>query len=471
MTVRTAPARRVVWEEGMHLLPQHFQAQRRHAADQVARTIELLTPFSWGVAAVEVDREALASGTLALRHLHGRFPDGTPVSAPDVDLLPPPVALADRFSPTQQAHLACVVVSPWSAGTANVSGLADGEGEGTGDVAPELRRLRVVRQLLVDEATGDDPLEVRLAALALRLQLDHEVASGDVAIPVARIRRDGRGHFQLDEDYIPPALHLGGAPRLVAMTRALVALLEHKESALAAAAQLAPPTSAGGAAAYRGNEVASRWLLHAVRSALPALRHLHGTPSAHPERLYLELARLAGALCTFALGASPRDLPPYTHHDPTPVFDALEAHLRAHLGTVVSARALVVPLERVSEVLHTAPVTEPRAYEPGARWFLAVRASVSHAQLVERVPRLTKTSASAIVMRLVQDARDGLPITHLPVPPAGLAPTPGLAYFELQMAGPSAMALGKTREVGVYAPAELAGAYFELAVLLPDASS
>jgi predicted component of type VI protein secretion system len=95
---------------------------------------------------------------------------------------------------------------------------------------------------------------------------------------------------------------------------------------------------------------------------------------------------------------------------------------------------------------------------------------VSHAALVERVPRLAKVSASAIVARLVNDARDGLAIAHLPVPPAGLAPSPGLAYFELQMTGPNFLALGKTRELGVYTPAELQGAYLELAVLLPDAS-
>jgi type VI secretion system protein ImpJ len=464
-----APARRVVWEEGMHLLPQHFQAQRRHAADQVARSMDLLTPFGWGVAALELDHEALASGMLVLRHLQLRFPDGTSASAPDIDLLPPPVTLADRFSPTQQAQVAWVVLPPWSANAANVAGLEDAEAEGAeGAAAP--CRLQAVRQVVVDEATGGDPLEVRLAALALRVRLDHELGDGAVAVPVARIRRDGRGHFQADEEFVPPALHLGASPRLAALTRTLVSLLEHKESALAAAAQLAPPTAAGGAAAYRGNEVASRWLLHAVRSALPALRHLQGTPAAHPERLYLELARLAGALCTFALGVSPRDLPVYSHHDPTPAFDALETHLRAQLGTVVSARALVVPLERVNDLMQAALVPEPRAYEPGARWFLGVRAPVSHAALVERVPRLAKVSASAILARLVNDARDGLAIAHLPVPPAGLAPSPGLAYFELQMAGPNFLALGKTRELGVYTPAELQGAYIELAVLLPDAS-
>ena len=33
------PSRRVVWEDGMHLTPQHFQAQRRYHEEQTARTL------------------------------------------------------------------------------------------------------------------------------------------------------------------------------------------------------------------------------------------------------------------------------------------------------------------------------------------------------------------------------------------------------------------------------------------------
>jgi type VI secretion system protein ImpJ len=42
-------------------------------------------------------------------------------------------------------------------------------------------------------------------------------------------------------------------------------------------------------------------------------------------------------------------------------------------------------------------------------------------------------------------------------------------YFEVTLAGPCALTLKETREVGVYVPDALPGAYIELAILLPHA--
>jgi type VI secretion system protein ImpJ len=89
-------------------------------------------------------------------------------------------------------------------------------------------------------------------------------------------------------------------------------MLDAKGSALAAAAPPGAVPSGAGPAAYVGNELATRWLLHAVRSAEAPLRHLLATRGAHPERLWLELSRLAGALCTFSLDLRARATCPPT---------------------------------------------------------------------------------------------------------------------------------------------------------------
>ena len=287
-------------------------------------------------------------------------------------------------------------------------------------------------------------------------------------MPIARVRRDGRGQFQFDAEYVPPTLQIGASDQLMALLRRTVALLETKGSALAATINMAPSGVAGGAAAYVGNELATRWLLHAVRSADAPLRHLLLTRRAHPERLYIELSRLTGALCTFAMGAHPRDVPAYDHDDLTTCFEGLERQLRMHLDVVISARAIIVPLQRASEVLHVAAIADPRCFEPGAKWFLAVRADVSQADLIDRVQRLTKTCASKFVLELVRRAFNGLPTEHIPTPPAGLAPKPELTYFELTMSGPCAVSLADAREVGVYVPDALPGAYLEVAILVPQ---
>jgi type VI secretion system protein ImpJ len=320
--------------------------------------------------------------------------------------------------------------------------------------------------MITDEATGTDPLPVRFASRNLFLVFDEQVGDDVVSMPIARVQRDGAGNFQLDPDFIPPTLQLAASLRLMELLRRTIGLLEAKSSALAATLTSAPSSATGGAAAYIGNELATRWLLHAVRSAEAPLRHLLLTRRAHPERLYLELSRLAGALCTFALNATPRQLPLYDHDHLTECFDVLEQHLNAHLDVVISTRAIVVPLQQSTDVLHLAAITDARCFEPGARWFLAIRADVSEHELIDRVQRLTKTCASKFVMELVRRAFNGLPTEHIPSPPAALAPKADLSYFELSLTGPCALSLAESREVGVYVPSALPGAYLEIAVLV-----
>ena len=71
--------------------------------------------------------------------------------------------------------------------------------------------------------------------------------------------------------------------------------------------------TSGGRAEFSTRQIASFWLMHAVNSALAPLRHQFIAKRGHPEELFVELSRLAGALCTFALDSHPRDLPLYDH--------------------------------------------------------------------------------------------------------------------------------------------------------------
>ena len=481
----------------MFLAPHHFQAQRRHFEDGVSRALEVLCPFAWGVSSVAVDAEALANGTLALAHASGLLPDGTPFHLPGADLPPPPLVLAEHFSPTRDAHTVYLVLPPWRRDAPNVDGAdaeesagprlvvsgidaPDGMPHGNG-VPGEHARYVAVTRAVVDEASGRDASPIRFAAKNLRLALDDEashgspapgVPDGAVALAVARVRRDGAGRFVVDPEYVPPCLTYAASARLVALLGGLVGMLEAKGAALAATLATAgaagrAPEAAPGPAAYVGNELATRWLLHAVRSAEAPLRHLAAVRHAHPERLWAEVARLAGALCTFSLGTQPRDLPPYDHDDLAGCFGALERHLRVHLDAVVAASAVVIPLARVSAVLHSAAVADARCFAPGARWFLGVTAALPAAEVAARVPALVKACAGKYVLELVRRAYPGLAVDHVPAPPAGLAPRPGVTYFELALAGPCAQGLQDTREFGVYVPDGLPDARLELAVLVP----
>jgi type VI secretion system protein ImpJ len=456
----------------MFLAPQHFQAQRRHFEEGLALALDALFPFAYGVTSAGLDADALANGTLALQQARGILPDGTTFLAPEGDTVAP-VSLGERFSPTRDAHVVHLALPAWRGDAANVDDPQLGDawpafGE-SGNGHHERRYVATSRDV-VDETAGQDVATIRFATKRLRLLLDDEVTVADVSLPIARVRRDGAGRFIVDPDFIPPCLHIAASDRLMGMLRGIVGMLEAKGAALAATMAPVAPTAAGatsGASAYAGNELATRWLLHAVRSAEGPLRHLLAARRVHPERLWLELSRLAGALCTFSLTTQPRDLPIYAHDDLGTCFAALERHVRAHLDVVVASRAVVVPLSRSTDVLFVGAIADPRCFQPGARWFLGFRSAVGAAETLARVPQLTKVCASKFVLELVRRAYPGLTVEHVPSPPPGLAPRTDLAYFELTLSGPCATGLTDTREIGVYVPDGLPDPYIELAVLIP----
>ncbi len=441
----------------MALAPQHFQAQRRWLEDEATRAIDSVIPFAWGVAGVDLDADALRGGTLSLVHVRGRFRDGTPVQAPDPDPLPQLSALASRFSPTRESHLVHLALAGWQDDAPNVAG--------AGAAATDAMRFHRDERSLVDETTGLDALNVAVATKNLRLLLDDELTSGDGTLPLARIRRDAGGHFVIDGDYIPPCVQYGASARLVTMLHDMVQLLAAKSAALASSIA---GSDSPAAQAYVGNEVAIRWLLHAVRSAEAPLRHLLTNRTAHPEKLWMELSRLAGALCTFSLTVQARDLPVYDHEDLEGCFGALEYHLRAHLDAVVAARAVVVRLVETAPTLHTAVLTDARCFEPGARWFLGVRTGLGPLETATHFPGLAKACAAKFVLELVRRAFAGLPLEPVPTPPTGIAPRAEMSYFAITLDGPCAAALVQSREFGVYVPDSLPDTVLELAVLVPE---
>jgi type VI secretion system protein ImpJ len=332
-----------------------------------------------------------------------------------------------------------------------------------------------VTRLVTDEVGGVEQVPVQMAIPRLRLVLDDALPPDAVALPIARLKRDGAGHLVADDAFVPPCLRLTASPRLLGFLDALLAMLAAKGAALAAT--LAPAAGAGAPAAYAGNEVATHWLLHAIRSAEAPLRHLRAVGHVHPERLWTECARLMGALCTFSLTTRADDLPRYAHDDLTGAFEALERQLRTHLDVVVASQTMAVPFTAATQevlggTLHVAPVTDPRALAADARWFVALHPGAGAAsdfalRAAQLVPQLVKVCGSRYVAELVRRAYPGLPLAHLPAPPAALAPRPGTVYFELTREGPCETAIRGGDDVGAYVPVALAGGTLELVVRLP----
>ena len=437
----------VVWSEGMHLAQHHFQAQARWFEGLTAFTLSQLFFKPYGLAGCELDAEALLNGTVSVRHARGIMPDGLPFRFPD-DALPEPLDVRELFSPVHHSHLVLLSIPRERPGHP-----VFGEAAALNGSRGQVRYLAEPRRL-TDEATGTDEKPVMVGRKNFRLSLDTEAPDADerVWMPIARVRRDGAGHFVYDPSYVPPCLQIGASERLLGLAARVVEMLDAKADALRA-------ELSGGAAGPR------LWLAHAIHSSRAPIHHLHQARGAHPEQLFSELSRLAGALCTFALDSDPRALPLYDHDAADVCFAALERHIRDHLEIVIPTTSVVVPLVREREWYHLGTVADRRCLER-AHWYLGVRSTASAATVIGEVPRRVKLCSARHIERLVREAFPGLPLEHEPAPPGALEARPGTHYFRIRQDGPCWKAISDKGDVGAYVPESIPGAELELSIVM-----
>jgi type VI secretion system protein ImpJ len=442
---------RVVWSEGMHLGPHHFQAQNRYFEDCIHFAASSLWFAPYGFAGWALDSEALRNGTLSLVHARGIFPDGLAFHMPEYDVLPPARNIANQISPIRDSVTVLLAIPRRKPEGSNVSEPQS--------ITNETRYVADI-QSLHDENTGRDEKPVTLARKNFSLMLDDEVSDAVIALPIARVMRDGAGHLIVDPDFVPPCLNIGGSDRLMTMLRRLIEILEEKSATLFQA-------GGTGTRSFSQQELAKYWLLHAVNSNLAPLRHLYFAKRGHPEELYLALARLAGALCTFGLESDPRQLPLYAHEGLTDCFLALDQQIRIQLETVIPTNFLTVALLPAEKYIHIGKITDPRCLGR-SRWVFGIEAKLGEVDLISKTPHSVKICSRAFIGKLVERALPGLALTHLPSPPPSISPRLEAQYFGVTKSGACWDHILETREIGVYVPGELTNPRIELFVVLEN---
>jgi len=461
----------------MHLAQHHFQAQSRYFERAMHFAVSSVFPGSHGFLALELDEDAIWDGTVALVEARGVMPDGLVFHLGEADPLPPERDLSHLLGKGSGAHVVHLAIPSYDARRANCAPPESDDG------APA--RFRPQDVALFDETTGQDERPVRVGLKNVRLVTADERTEELVGLPVARVRADGSGHLTYDPDFIAPSLTVRASDRLVFLLERLVRMLEAKADAMRAR----QPGRGATHAEMSSHELTTFWLTHAVYQGLGPLRHHLEAGMSHPREVYEELARLAGALCTFSLEADPASIPPYAHDAPEEGFTALDRMIQELLEIVLPESCISVPLfitdgpalqdrygkavkeevmqllDRYDTNLHIADLTDERALSPEAEWVLAVRSSAATDEILRSVDGNVKVASAVDGLRFVATANPALDLEHLPTPPSEVSPRVGSHYFRVRLDGP-AWKLVRTRgSVGVYVPDALPDAEVELHVI------
>lgn len=442
---------KVLWREGMHLTQHHFQAQSRYVEDTLDAALGQLYFQPYGLTELALDEAALRNGTVMLTSARGIMPDGLPFHMPDSDPLPAPRDLGPVFSPAQLQHTLMLAIAPRRNGVSNMS--ENGAGEA---------RYSIERQTVRDAVSGRDERQVEVARKNLRLVLDAEATTDAVLLPLARIQRDGAGHFVCDATFVPPCTKIGASPRLMNLVGTILQIVDAKSAALSASRD-------GGRAdiaEYAAHEVANFWLLHTLRATSALLRHHLVSREAHPERLYVDFARFAGALSTFVLRGSPADVPAYDHGHLTECFAELERLLRNHLEVVVPSRSEHFTLAPVGDNLFAARIDDERCYRR-SRWIVGLRTPLTERAVLEHLQKV-KVCSRRHTLELVKRSIPGMTLTHLVAPPSAISPRADTFYFTLAQEKECWNQVVKTRELGVYLPAVIEDPIVDLHVIVEE---
>ncbi|ENE0867241.1 type VI secretion system baseplate subunit TssK [Klebsiella variicola] len=440
---------RPLWGRGIMVSPQHFQQQAAYAAwtAEVIARIGLNHP--WGVVEATFEPEMLKLGRLQAHRLQVRFQDGTMIDTDNADALPSALSL-------DGADGEAVIVLALPLMQANGGNCLKPE-----EVAERPVRFRE-RWRDVRNQFGDDTRQIAVMQPELTLRFAHQDNSDYLTCPLVRLQRDSQGAWLIDETFLPPLLQIQGSRWLATQLEQLLTQLRARLTRLMAMRRESNERMADFAVA----DVSLFWLLNALNSAEPVLGYFLRDQQSPPERLYPELARLAGSLLTFSLTHQANVVPIYQHDQLNAVFPPLFDLLSDLLEASLPSRVVAIALEHDARLhfwqarLHDARLRE------GADYYLSVRSSVPVARLQEQFPRQCKVGSPDHVKAIVNSSRTGVPLTPLRHVPAAIPLRLENQYFSLDVSHPLATEMLQSGTCMFYVPGMLGEPELELFAVL-----
>lgn len=438
-----------LWGRGVMVSPQHFQQQAAYAAWSAESIAQLSLNHPWGVIKATFEPEMLRLGRLQAHHLHLRFQDGVLIDTDNADSLPAALSLQNRTGIT-----GVVLALPLL--RANGGNCLSPD-----EVADRPVRFRQ-RWHDVRNTFGEDSRQIAVMQPELSLRFADQDNSDYLTCPVARLIQDSQGNWTLDDTFLPPLLRVESSRWLMTQLEQLMIQLRARLFRLMAMRRESNERMADFAVA----DVSLFWLLNALNSAEPVLGQFLRFPQSPAERLYPELARLAGSLLTFSLEHQVSVIPVYQHAQLNAVFPPLFDLLTELLEASLPSRVVPVELTHDKRLRQwQARLQDPRLRE-GADYYLSVRSPIPAAQLQEQFPLQCKVGSPEFVTSLVNTSRQGIPLRALRHVPAAIPLRLENQYFSLDLSHPAAQEMLESGSCMFYTPGMLGEPELELYAVL-----
>ena len=324
---------KVHWTEGLFLRPHHLQQADRYLETAIESRARHVTPYPWGFAALEIDRDLAQQSKFGLRRASGVMPDGGLFDFPGESPAPEPI----------EAPEAAAGQLVWL----TVPARADNSREVSPERAENAARYVVGAETIIDSTSHlrvEEEIEVAYPRLAYEIR--KTAKPGYAGLPIARIVEVHDRTLVFDEKFAPPLLVCAAHPTVEGWLDRVIGWIGNKLDELA---RFASDATAGG-----GLQSADYLMLQMLNREIPVLKHFRASRYVHPERLYEELLRIAGELATFATQERrAREYGLYNHDDLESVFAPVLRDIQDFLSARLDRRAIRLELiERGAQRLH-----------------------------------------------------------------------------------------------------------------------
>ncbi len=406
--------KRVVWSEGMMLQPHHFQQQARYHESQLRKALYLLTPYSWGIYSLEIDKSQLKVGKLSLVDAEGILPDGNIFHIPEIDALPKALDITeDQLDAT--IYLAVTMRRHSNTETARDSSVQS-------RFAVQEHEPRDVSGI----SSTQVPIEVSGLNFSFRTSKDDN--SEFSCIPIAKVEDISiNGVVTLKEEFIPVTLNAKSNAYLSGFLSELVKLCKHRIQSLASRVSVAGKST--------GSEINEYLMLQTLNRHFPMLVEFDKADYVSPTSLYERMVTLIGDMSTFIQADKlVPDLPQYEHKQPSEMFQVLIKELRQLFSVVLEQNSINIPLQEKKFGIRIGAISDKTLFGT-ATFVLAVSADISADEIRKYFPQQVKIGAVEQIKELVNLQLPGIQLTQLAAAPREMPYQRNYVYFELVQNG------------------------------------
>ncbi len=408
--------KKVVWQEGMFISPQHFQQQDRYTQHYIRKNVETLAGFSpfYGITELSFNHDLLKIGKLALPNCAGVFPDGTYFEINNEIIIEVPQGTIETI-----VYLALPIS-------------LQGNNDYSSNEKDQSRYLTHAINVFDSATSENSSVEIDIAQLNITLKLDSEDTSGFTLIPVAKILESNEsGELFLDRAFIPACLHFGASTFLCERLKEIHALVKNK------AQNLLKRIEVGQGQKSMQSQMQDILWLQTLNTWMPWLDLSIANPKLQTQQLYGELKKFEAQVMALT-PAIPDRCEPLQYHQLYNSFNPLLSNLR-NMFTLVQQDSVIKfawdnSLFEKRRLLRTI-IKDPSSVT-SRRFVISVKSTISSNDLNELFPVSAKLSSNTRIVDLVRNALSGITLTPLPIAPSELKPIQGVSYFEIDSTDP-----------------------------------